>query len=1631
MKTIYILITTFFLFLFLAVGHAATQTQNSNAYNFKNASVSESVNPQTGMISLSYPAFSIPGKHGLNLNLAIRYEQNDQDDLYQLGSGWSYGFTYYDITQNKLHLASGAVYQPDSASSSGLKYYKLKNINFYVGGGQCDAGSYSYRVVYLSGNTEYLDSSGRLIEIKNRYGDHVIFSYLSAVSKTSAVSLADLRLTKITDSYGNVVSFNYQTQGQVTVNVNGIRKVTYISSGELTSIIDAGNNTISIGYGGNGLPSSIRYPTGAYTNINYYISPLKNVAKINLQVVQNVKVCADTACANPSVTSYQYTDQQGHNYTGAPTYSIASNDALLEQGNSGYTYTTTITHNNTVIKETFDHLHLLMDKQVLADNNAGVRELVQDSQYTYPGETSGYQTLPANYQTPNQLKMTYYRLSDGSGARVQVQQMQYNSFGQMTQKKVFNSADTSKSPVQTITMCYDVAGSHCVSQASQHYGLLMNKLLVGQDGNQQESVMTLTSDGKSVQTVKQYGKTPLQSSLQLLQSVVLSYNSDYRVSSRIVSVPNAKNESGDTSLKSAYSYNDQAGSNERSVTFTDAAGHSQTTVYDKVTGAVLQKTDGDGNAVIYSYDNLGRLHTVSSQAQGSQPLLFKTITYAMYDRGGKNSKTITDNNTGLEEETTYDGLGRKLSVASNANDSGLGIFSNGLNTLATYTYYDNGQVATKTDADGTTSYAYDGLNRLFVVTHPNQSKTIHTYDQVANSRSSWSRGSDAMITATMTEQYNNINQLQQKSLTADINSYAVAPIVDQYIYNDLDKVSLKSDALQSTKLVHTDAGVVYSATSLPKTPVIANDGLTATMTYDPFFHHLIQKVLSNPNDASIKVKKGYIYSYNNDGLIKTVTNNAGKTQVYTYDGANHVLTKTDWSGRKFAYAYQFIAGKERLKSIDWVNSPDESNKHYHLRYDYYANGQIKDAYLTDKDNSTHQGEIAYSYYPDGKVKQVTYPDGKALKYTYNIDGKLASRTDALGHTTSFVYEAKTDHNPGLLKSVTIDAQNAVTYDYDSLGRLLDKTRANGIKTHYTYYNDATVKNITTFSAKGVLLISTSYTYNIHHKILTKTVTGGLYGSHAKTFSYLYDNESHLLQVQSCLQSTSVEAKSNNSCTIEKYSYDINGNVLTDVISGKSSNTYTYNNLDQLQTINGAAGEFSYDDNGNMLTDDHGNRYTYNAINQLIAFTDASGVTYHYSYYANGERATKSSGGQAITFYYDGNSVIDEVAADGSAYYLLGLVRESRAVVAGNTTTVSFYGDDAQGSTIDFNSSTGNSAYQSYSPYGEPMVGKIAKNAALSIEDNPFLYADYYYDAESGMYYLSARYYNPRLMRFIQLDSYHFMNRYAYGSADPVNTVDPTGHSWSSFWKGVGKVFKRNLSGIITTAALITVSAILEVSTEGAVSPLLTVAWGAFLGGASGAVGYSLGVAIDQRHWTFRGLAYSSLVSAAGGAAAGIASAASRTFLASDYFLSSFSKSDVPGLFSPATQRSIANTAGAIGNSMTTSSINHRLYHTDSSEYWQNLLTHIGVSIFMTSISDRLVGKLARAYSKALRRSPLDSDDSDDTDSDSSQESFENDSSQDSFENDSSDDEYFRFSNQGWYLRFDTSSIGKFDGSFGN
>ena len=95
-----------------------------------------------------------------------------------------------------------------------------------------------------------------------------------------------------------------------------------------------------------------------------------------------------------------------------------------------------------------------------------------------------------------------------------------------------------------------------------------------------------------------------------------------------------------------------------------------------------------------------------------------------------------------------------------------------------------------------------------------------------------------------------------------------------------------------------------------------------------------------------------------------------------------------------------------------------------------------------------------------------------------------------------------------------------------------------------------------------------------------------------------------------------------------------------------------------------------------------------------------------------------------------------------------------------------------------------------------MEGNAITSATHPANINPIRYRNYYYDVETGLYYLQSRYYDPETGRFLNADGYISdvgaiigNNLFAYCLNNAINLSDATGN-WPN-WKSIGNFFKKS------------------------------------------------------------------------------------------------------------------------------------------------------------------------------------------------------------------------------------------------
>ncbi|HIZ09742.1 MAG TPA: RHS repeat-associated core domain-containing protein [Candidatus Borkfalkia avicola] len=92
--------------------------------------------------------------------------------------------------------------------------------------------------------------------------------------------------------------------------------------------------------------------------------------------------------------------------------------------------------------------------------------------------------------------------------------------------------------------------------------------------------------------------------------------------------------------------------------------------------------------------------------------------------------------------------------------------------------------------------------------------------------------------------------------------------------------------------------------------------------------------------------------------------------------------------------------------------------------------------------------------------------------------------------------------------------------------------------------------------------------------------------------------------------------------------------------------------------------------------------------------------------------------------------------------------------------------------------------------------------------NPFRYRGYYYDTETGLYFLKTRYYDPEVGRFITIDDISYidpetingLNLYAYCGNNPVMRVDENGNAWWEWLVGALLVIAVTAAVVVTAEA---------------------------------------------------------------------------------------------------------------------------------------------------------------------------------------------------------------------------------------
>ena len=616
------------------------------------------------------------------------------------------------------------------------------------------------------------------------------------------------------------------------------------------------------------------------------------------------------------------------------------------------------------------------------------------------------------------------------------------------------------------------------------------------------------------------------------------------------------------------------------------------------------------------------------------------------------------------------------------------------------------------------------------------------------------------------------------------------------------------------------------------------------------------------------------YSYDgsvNNGRLTTMTYGNGDSVSYTYDAFDRQRTAAYNDGTTYHYDYN---GDNDLTRQYATDGDGKVTEQYSYQYDSLGR-------LIHSRQSTANGALIQStqhmYDAANRMTSQSWQFGTGLyrqQYSYTgvkADGTADSSVDG---TISAI-------------TTTIPGQLDVTskYEYNDLRQLEKKTvtvpnQNRGTTTVYTRsYTYSVIAEDDGCNRMGTRLASTGYTfgsssrsfdytYDAAGNIQTVTTGGTNVPAAAASKTYTYDAQGQL-------------ATETDGSVSRAYAYDTVGNIRSVTTDGAVTKSFGYTNAswpDLLTSVtaNGTTKDVLYEgqsqtsdlpSSGNPITYYNGKDYTFTwTKGRQLTEATVDGEQVSYTYDMSGVRSNKQVGDTTYTYTTLSGKVMRQTWGDNNALeFVYDDGNQPFAVIYkhGQTTELYYYVLNAQGDVSAILDSGGKiAASYDYDAWGNCTVYN-SSDAAIG-DLNPLRYRGYYYDAETGFYYLQSRYYDPAICRFINADTYLSTgqgmlghNMFTYCGNNPVNYCDSSGRFFftllgamigaaagyiDAFIAGEDPIkgaIAGGVSGAIAGAG-VDIGVIITVSTGGA-----GIGWGFAAAVGLGAAGAAIGTAISN------------------------------------------------------------------------------------------------------------------------------------------------------------------------------------------
>ena len=777
-------------------------------------------------------------------------------------------------------------------------------------------------------------------------------------------------------------------------------------------------------------------------------------------------------------------------------------------------------------------------------------------------------------------------------------------------------------------------------------------------------------------------------------------------------------------------------------TVTDAKSQSVSYTYDFNTGLKTSFIDvSNGNVTTsYAYNCLMRLSQVNYPDNGQTtyyysdlpgtctnpsppaPPFYETVTRVMSTTSGSTPAITT---------LDYDGLGRVTQTQINTTPA----------TNVQITYDTEGRKASMTnpywttsDATyGVTSFSYDALSRITLVTEPDGGEVKTTYcgssTLVADEAGHWHR--------TTTDGLGRLEEADEpNSPTSEVTACPST-----------------GDAIWATTYTHD---VLDDLTG-----VVQGGSRNRSFVYDS-----LKRLTSATNPESGTVS----YTYDNDGNSLTRKDARSITTTYTYDVLNRVTQKSYSDGTPTANYLYDVAGGFGNTFSNIV-------------------GRMTEAY-TGSGNPLVSASV-FGYDPLGRVLMNNQCDpstcptgsGYAMPYSYDLVGDIISSSASQSQVT-FSYDYDTAARITSVTSNLVDANHPATLatvnSYLPSSQPSQMTYGNGTTyttmqnprlqpCRYNLNTSATVLKKCTDQIPSGNIQDLNFGFNY-----ASGDNGYLYdavatGTQALDRSYAYDQVNRVATMTG----------TGGTCTGLSWTYDEWGNRLTQEPTGGTCNmsTLTYSATNQLNSTG-----YTYDASGN-LTNDSVHTYFYDAEDRIKqvdgTLGNCSTATACYSYDALGHRVEKMAGGVTTDYLYDlSGHVVTQFSSSCSMCWTVGYAYLDGALLAqySNGTTYFVYEDHLDSSRVLTNMTEGTADCNSFYPYGE-QDNSICSTSNVST----YKFTGIEWDAESNLYEFEARYYGSSLGRFMVPDpsgmqSFDLttLNLYGYVEDSPLSLIDPSG-----------------------------------------------------------------------------------------------------------------------------------------------------------------------------------------------------------------------------------------------------------------